>query len=109
MNRTGQHAVAPDCVFDGCTKHQNAAVVIDGPQVAAVLLRGNLPSDLAVRNLPEGSWLAPGFIDLQVNGGGDVLFNNSPTAEAIHAIATAHRKFGTTALLPTFITDKQKR
>jgi N-acetylglucosamine-6-phosphate deacetylase len=60
------------------------------------------------RHLPAGSWLAPGFIDLQVNGGGDVLFNNLPTPEAIAAIATAHRRFGTTALLPTFITDTRK-
>jgi N-acetylglucosamine-6-phosphate deacetylase len=50
-------------------------------------------------------WLAPGFIDLQVNGGGDVLFNNAPTPESIHRIAAAHRRFGTTAFLPTLISD----
>jgi N-acetylglucosamine-6-phosphate deacetylase len=50
-------------------------------------------------------WLAPGFIDLQVNGGGDVLFNDAPTPETIHRIAAAHRRFGTTALLPTLISD----
>ena len=42
---------------------------------------------------------------MQVNGGGDVLFNDMPTAEGIRAIAAAHRKFGTTALLPTLISD----
>ena len=40
-----------------------------------------------------------------MNGGGDVLFNDEPTAEGIAAIAAAHRKFGTTALLPTLISD----
>src|SRR5262249_15675419 len=45
------------------------------------------------------------FIDLQVNGGGDVLFNNSPTPDAIARIVAAHRKFGTTSLLPTLITE----
>ncbi len=58
-----------------------------------------------VRELPEGVWLAPGFIDLQVNGGADILFNAEPTPAAIRAIAAAHRKFGTTGLLPTLISD----
>ena len=55
--------------------------------------------------LPAEIWLAPGFVDLQVNGGGDVLFNDAPTPETISLIAAAHRKFGTTSLLPTLITD----
>jgi N-acetylglucosamine-6-phosphate deacetylase len=58
-----------------------------------------------VRKLSEGAWLAPGFLDVQVNGGGDVLFNDTPTPEGILAIASAHRKFGTTSLLPTLISD----
>jgi N-acetylglucosamine-6-phosphate deacetylase len=49
--------------------------------------------------------LVPGFIDAQVNGGGGVLFNNTPTVEGIAAIARAHRRFGTTGLLPTLISD----
>jgi N-acetylglucosamine-6-phosphate deacetylase len=62
-----------------------------------------------VRVLSEGVWLAPGFVDLQVNGGGDVLFNDNPTPEAIATIAAAHRKFGTTGFLPTLITDTPKK
>src|SRR3954470_11547336 len=50
--------------------------------------------------------LVPGFIDLQVNGGGGVLFNDQPTIEGIEAIGRAHRAFGTTAFLPTVITDE---
>jgi N-acetylglucosamine-6-phosphate deacetylase len=46
---------------------------------------------------------------LQVNGGGDVLFNNSPTPETVLSIAAAHRRFGTTAFLPTFITDTREK
>ena len=57
----------------------------------------------------RGLWLAPGFIDIQVNGGGDVLFNDAPTPDGIRAIAAAHRKFGTTALLPTLITDAPEK
>jgi N-acetylglucosamine-6-phosphate deacetylase len=53
--------------------------------------------------------LAPGFIDLQVNGGGGVLLNDEPTAEGMRVIAQAHRRYGTTACLPTLITDTRDR
>ena len=53
----------------------------------------------------EGGYLLPGFIDTQVNGGGDVLFNDSPTIETIARIGAAHRQFGTTSFLPTLISD----
>jgi N-acetylglucosamine-6-phosphate deacetylase len=59
----------------------------------------------AEERLPEGAILAPGFIDVQANGGGGVLFNETPTVNAACAIALAHRRFGTTSLLPTVITD----
>jgi N-acetylglucosamine-6-phosphate deacetylase len=50
--------------------------------------------------------LAPGYIDLQVNGGGGYLFNQSPTAESLEFIAKAHQQFGTTGWLATLITDE---
>ena len=52
----------------------------------------------AVRVDLQGQLLLPGFIDVQVNGGGGVLFNDSPSVEAIRAIGAAHRRFGTTGL-----------
>ena len=105
MNEPKRHAIAAGNVFDGWTRHKDAAVVVEGSLIVGVVPQSELPLGLEVRKVPAEVWLAPGFIDLQVNGGGDVLFNNSPTPEAIRAIAAAHRKFGTTALLPTFITD----
>ncbi len=53
-----------------------------------------------------GGYLLPGFIDTQVNGGGGVLLNDSPSIETIAAIGKAHRRYGTTAYLPTLISDK---
>lgn len=50
--------------------------------------------------------VVPGYIDLQVNGGGGVLFNDSPSLNKLKAIIAAHAKFGTTAMMPTLITDK---
>jgi len=53
----------------------------------------------------NGDWLVPGFIDIQVNGGGGVLFNNAPTVDTLRHMMQAHRPFGTTAILPTLISD----
>ncbi len=99
------HAVAASRVFDGALLRDNAAVVIDGTRIAAIVARSELPATMSVHELADGAWLAPGFIDIQVNGGGDVLFNATPTAEGVRAIVAAHRKHGTTALLPTLISD----
>src|ERR1700686_3569212 len=104
-----QNAIAEDCAFDGTAVHLNSAVVIDGPNIVALMPRADLPAAIPVRTLPEDCWLAPGFIDLQVNGGGDVLFNDVPTLEGIRSIVAAHRRFGTTALLPTLISDAPEK
>ncbi len=105
MSGPAQHAVAASHVFDGTTLQRDAAAVIADGRVAALVRRADLPASIDVEALPDGLWLAPGFIDLQVNGGGDVLFNDASTPEGIAAIAAAHRRFGTTSLLPTLITD----
>jgi N-acetylglucosamine-6-phosphate deacetylase len=109
MNEPTQSAVAASHVFDGATVHRDAAIVIEGGRIAALMPRAELPRGIDVDVLSDGLWLAPGFIDLQVNGGGDVLFNDAPTPEGIAAIATAHRKFGTTSLLPTLTTDTAEK
>jgi N-acetylglucosamine-6-phosphate deacetylase len=109
MNGSAQHAVTAESIFDGVTLRRDGAVVIEGPRIAGIVAKHELPQNLPVRHLPEGAWLAPGFIDAQVNGGGDVLFNDEPTAEGIAAIAAAHRRFGTTAFLPTLISDTAEK
>jgi N-acetylglucosamine-6-phosphate deacetylase len=98
-------AIAASHVFDGVALHRDIAVMIDGTSITALLPRADVPANAQVRALPDGLWLAPGFIDTQVNGGGGVLLNDDPTPKGISAIVSAHRKFGTTALLPTLITD----
>ena len=93
MSPSQRFAIAADTIFDGSTTHENAAVIIEGSDIAGIVRQSQLPPDLEIRKLPPGAWLAPGFIDIQVNGGGDVLFNNSPTPDAIRKIAAAHRRF----------------
>src|SRR2546429_8592154 len=100
MSLDGFHAVVADYVFDGTKCHENAGVLIDSSHVRRVVRRSEIPGNLPTRRLPAGAWLTPGFIDLQVNGGGDVLFYNAPTPEAISPVAAAHRKIGNTGVLP---------
>jgi len=83
--------------------------VIEGGDFAELLPRADVSQSIPVHGLPAGAWLAPGFIDVQVNGGGDVLFNDQPTPAGIAAIAAAHRRFGTTGLLPTLISDTREK
>jgi N-acetylglucosamine-6-phosphate deacetylase len=100
-----QVAVAADHVFDGTKLRRDCAVVIEGSRIRALIPRNEVPSAIQLQRLPRGAWLAPGFIDTQVNGGGDVLFNDDPSPRGIAAIAAAHRRFGTTALLPALLSD----
>ncbi len=85
---------------------RDKAVLVEGGRITAVLA-ANHPRVLdGIRHDLGGRMLLPGFIDCQVNGGGGVLFNHEPSVEGIRAIAAAHRRFGTTGLLPTLISDQ---
>lgn len=90
-------------IFDGEHLLDDHAVVVEGARIAAIVPHSDRP-DGTVRDL-GGGLLAPGYIDVQVNGGGGVLFNEDPTPEGIARIAAAHRNHGTIGLLPTLVTD----
>jgi N-acetylglucosamine-6-phosphate deacetylase len=109
MSGTRAHAVAASHVFDGVAVLEDSAVIIDGAHIVDVVPWRKVPAGIPVVHVPGDAWLAPGFIDVQVNGGGDVLFNDEPTAEGIEAIAAAHRRYGTTGLLPTLISDTPEK
>jgi N-acetylglucosamine-6-phosphate deacetylase len=109
MTEPRGHAVVASVVFDGEACHDDYAVIIEGSRIFGLQPRQNLPEGTPTRTLPKGAWLAPGFIDIQANGGGDVLLNDDPSPSAMAAIARAHRTFGTTALLPTLITDTPEK
>jgi N-acetylglucosamine-6-phosphate deacetylase len=90
------HVVLPDSVRD------DLCIVIEGEHIAAIC---DTPPEDSDRLDLTGQILLPGFIDVQVNGGGGRLFNDDPTVETIAVMAAAHRRFGTTGLLPTLISD----
>ncbi|WP_374944925.1 N-acetylglucosamine-6-phosphate deacetylase [Sphingomonas sp.] len=81
-----------------------AVLVADGC-ILDLIPVGELPPHAEREDL-GGGLLAPGFIDIQVNGGGGVLFNDAPTVDTIARIGEAHRRFGTTGFLPTLISDE---
>lgn len=91
-------------IFDGQGWHDDAALSIEFGSVAGIVAVVDIPAN-ADRVVLDGGMIVPGFVDLQVNGGGGVLFNNDRSVDAIRTICAAHAQFGTTALLPTLITD----
>lgn len=104
-NKDVAFALSADRVFDGFRWHDYAAVLIEQGIVRGIAPIGDIPESWPRRTMPAATILAPGFIDLQVNGGGGVLLNDDPTPGGMQAIARAHRRYGTTACLPTLITD----
>ena len=90
--------IAPDLLFDGTAVQRGKALRLSGGRVAEI---ADTPADaLAVQGL-----ITPGFVDLQVNGGGGIMLNTMPTFDGIAGILAAHRGLGTVALMPTVITD----
>jgi N-acetylglucosamine-6-phosphate deacetylase len=91
-------------VFDGDTICEGFAVVIEDRRIGKVVRQEELAANIE-RRILHGGILTPGFIDVQVNGGGGALLNDNPSVETVKRIAESHRKFGTTGMLPTVITD----
>jgi N-acetylglucosamine-6-phosphate deacetylase len=90
-------------IFDGDAWHEEAALIVRSGLVEAIVVRAEIPAGAEI--IEAGDMLAPGFVDLQVNGGGGVMLNDHPDVEGIETICRAHAPFGTTALLPTLISD----
>ena len=80
------------------------AVLLDQDRIAAIVPLHAVPGDCRTHDLGSGL-LLPGFVDVQVNGGGGVLFNDACSLPELDALARAHRAFGTTGLMPTLISD----
>jgi N-acetylglucosamine-6-phosphate deacetylase len=94
-------------IFDGELWWERSALVVNGDRIEGIIAADS-PTD-AQRVPLDGGILAPGFIDLQVNGGGGVQFNLTPDLSTVETICSAFTRFGTTACLPTFITDTREK
>lgn len=95
--------IIPDQVFNGEALLAGMAVLLADSHVTDIRPVSALPPTARTHRIQ--GLLTPGFVDLQVNGGGDVLLNQHPTPAGMATMAAAHRRFGTVAILPTVITD----
>lgn len=95
-------------IHDGRTIYVDHALVVGKGEVLSLRPRDSLPQGCPTEVL-QGGIIMPGFVDLQVNGGGGVMFNDDQSVAALRIIAQAHRATGTAAILPTLITDTAER
>src|SRR4029078_7728125 len=102
-------AIVADRVFDGRGWHRDIAVMVQNGGIGGLASPGEIPPDWTQSRVPAGVFVTAGFIALQGDAGGGVLLNDRPTPDGMHAIARAHRRYGTTACLPTWITDTREQ
>lgn len=95
-------------IFDGESLQDGRALLVEGPLVAGIVPESELQGDIR-RVALNGGQIAPGFVDLQVNGGGGVMFNDAQDVETLATMASAHAALGSTAIFPTLITDSFDR
>ncbi|MCG7519323.1 N-acetylglucosamine-6-phosphate deacetylase [Ruegeria sp. Ofav3-42] len=91
-------------IFDGDRLLHGHAIVFREGRAGQLLPEGELTEKGDTIDL-KGDILSPGYVDLQVNGGDGIMFNDDPSVETIRRIASAHRRLGVASLLPTLITD----
>ena len=95
-------------IFDGTRLHDHSALLIKGMHVLDIIPLSEVPSHVQITQFDCGV-LAPGYVDLQVNGGGGVNFNERPSVQTLTTIAKAHTRLGATSILPTLITDTKEK
>lgn len=98
-----KYAIVNGDIYTGESVLYDKAILVDGENITQIMDLDKVPNDLEIVDI-KGANIAPGFIDLQVNGGGGLLFNDAPTEQSIQVMSDAHRRFGTTSFLPTIIT-----
>ncbi|MCE0495999.1 N-acetylglucosamine-6-phosphate deacetylase [Vibrio salinus] len=97
-------ALTNGIVLTGFQRLTNVAVLIKENKIHSIIPESELPSSIEAYDL-EGTMLSAGFIDLQVNGCGGVMFNSAPTYSTLKHMQETNLKSGTTSFLPTFISD----
>jgi N-acetylglucosamine-6-phosphate deacetylase len=99
-----RQALIAGTIFDGTEWHSGSALLVEGDAVTGIVPAGDVPAGTS--RIDAGALLAPGFVDLQVNGGGGIMFNDAPEVDAIARVCRTHARLGTTALMATVVTDR---
>lgn len=95
-------------IFDGERRYDDHALVVQGGYVHSIVPDEDLSRAAETVDL-NGGTLAPGYVDLQVNGGDEIMFNDDPSVATLTRMADAHARLGATSILPTLITDTPER
>ena len=102
-----KHVISGATIYDGKQTLSNHCVIVENDLVLDIVADNEVDTALPSTRL-NGGTIAPGFLDLQVNGGGGLLFNNAPTPETLLKMLEAHRSKGTCAILPTLVSDTRE-
>ena len=103
-----KRAIVGADIFDGTRLLGGKALLVEDGTLHSIIDAGKIPADFAPEQLNGGTVL-PGFVDLQANGGGGILFNDQTSVDGLRVIAKAHAETGTRAFLPTLITDAPEK
>jgi N-acetylglucosamine-6-phosphate deacetylase len=95
-------------IVDGERFLDDHAVIVEGARIAGVAPYARRPRGRGEVDL-GGGILAPGFVDVQVNGGGGALMNDGPSVDVVARIAESHRGYGTVGMMPTLVTDTPEK
>jgi N-acetylglucosamine-6-phosphate deacetylase len=101
------YALCNSVLLTGYQRLTDTAVVVAEGNVVALLPQAELPADLPRQDM-QGHLLCPGFIDLQLNGCGGVMFNDSPDVATLAHMQRTNLRSGTTSFLPTLISDSDE-
>jgi N-acetylglucosamine-6-phosphate deacetylase len=94
-------------IFTGEEFLDNHVLIVADDKIEALVPAADLDASIP-QILLDGGVIAPGFIDLQVNGGGGAFFTNDTSVTAVKTMLDGHRPTGTTSLVPTLISNTRE-
>src|SRR5215831_20542754 len=108
-NQPARLALRNALLIDGESVVAGKVVIVRGDRIEAVVPERDFSADPDVEAIDlQNTYLAPGFVDLQLNGCGGVLFNDAITAETLEVMHRTNLRSGTTGFLPTLITSSEE-
>ncbi|WP_258546817.1 N-acetylglucosamine-6-phosphate deacetylase [Psychromonas sp. B3M02] len=107
MEKVNMYALVNGIIYSPESVLKDHAVIIEGQFINAIVPIADLSSAITQIDV-QGQHISPGFIDLQLNGCGGVMFNGAESEQTLSTMQAANLKSGTTSFLPTFITDSDQ-